>query len=225
MPPIKKPRSKTASNRPLRGAAARTGKPRTSAYARAEPETARPARGAAAPARTRPVKSRAGEYARGEPSRTRRDAASPRGRADTPRAGEYGRNDSGNARPQRGTAAPARERADRPRASEPVRAEPAKPRPLTASQKRHLRGFTHNLKPVILVGQKGVTASLLAELTGALAHHELVKVKLADDDRESRAASIEQIREHSGAELVQTIGKTASFFKRNPDRNQYPLPK
>ena len=97
--------------------------------------------------------------------------------------------------------------------------------PLSASQKRYLRGFAHDLKPVILVGQKGVTAALLAELDGALDHHELVKVKLADDDRESRAASIERIREHSGAELVQTIGKTASFFKRNPDRNQFPLPK
>jgi RNA-binding protein YhbY len=42
---------------------------------------------------------------------------------------------------------------------------------------------------------------------------------------ERLAASIEQIREHSGSELVQTIGKTASFFKHNPDRNQFPLPK
>jgi RNA-binding protein len=226
MPPIKKPRSKAASNRPLRGAAARTGKPRTSAYGRAEPEAARPARDTAAPARTRTGKSRAGEYARGEPSRSRRDAsATARGHADTLRAGKYRDNDSGNARQQRATSTPARERADRPRASEPVRAEPARPRPLTASQKRHLRGFTHDLKPVILVGQKGVTAALLAELAGALEHHELVKVKLADDDRESRAASIERIREHSGAEIVQAIGKTASFFKHNPDRNQYPLPK
>jgi len=164
MPPIKK----SASKRPLRGTAARTGKPRANPYARPEPAKSRSARDAAAAPRVR---------------------------------------------------------AEKPRASEPVRAEPAKARPLTASQKRHLRGFTHDLKPVILVGQKGVTAALLAELDGALDHHELVKVKLADDDRESRAASIERIREHSGAELVQTIGKTASFFKRNPDRNQYPLPK
>jgi RNA-binding protein len=168
MPPIKKPRSKTASKSPVRGTAARSGKPRANPYARPEPARTRSARDAAAP----------------------------------PRA-----------------------RAEKPRANEPLRAEPAKARPLTASQKRHLRGFTHDLKPVILVGQKGVTAALLAELDSALEHHELVKVKLADDDRESRAASIERIREHSGAELVQTIGKTASFFKRNPDRNQYPLPK
>ena len=97
--------------------------------------------------------------------------------------------------------------------------------PLTASQKRHLRGFAHDLKPVILVGQKGITPSLLAEFDGAIAHHELVKVKLADDDRESRAASIEAIRAHSGAELVQSIGKMACFYKRNPERSQFTLPK
>lgn len=97
--------------------------------------------------------------------------------------------------------------------------------PLTASQKRFLRGFAHDLKPVIMVGQKGVTPNLLAEFDGAIEHHELVKVKLADDDRESRAASIEAIRAHSGAELVQSIGKVAAFFKRNPKRDQYPLPK
>ena len=97
--------------------------------------------------------------------------------------------------------------------------------PLTSSQKRFLRGFAHDLKPVILVGQKGITPNLLAEFDGAIDHHELVKVKLADDDRETRAASIEAIRAHSGAELVQAIGKTATFFRRLPERSQFTLPK
>lgn len=97
--------------------------------------------------------------------------------------------------------------------------------PLSSSQKRYLRGFAHDLKPVILVGQKGITPALLAEFDGALAHHELVKVKLADDERDSREASIEAIRAHSGAELVQTIGKVACFYKRNPDKAQFTLPK
>ena len=57
--------------------------------------------------------------------------------------------------------------------------------PLNANQKRYLRGCAHDLKPVILVGQKGITDALLKELDLALAHHELVKVRLADDDRDS----------------------------------------
>ncbi|MEO5561085.1 MAG: YhbY family RNA-binding protein [Dokdonella sp.] len=96
---------------------------------------------------------------------------------------------------------------------------------MTASQKRYLRGLAHDLKAVILVGQKGVTPALLGELEGALAFHELIKVKLADDDRESRAVSIEQIRASSGAEVVQTIGKIACFYRRNPERAQFTFPR
>jgi len=96
---------------------------------------------------------------------------------------------------------------------------------LSASQKRYLRGFAHDLKPVILVGQKGITPALLAELDGALAHHELVKVKLGGDDRDERAQSIDTILGHSGADLVQAIGKTATFFRRNPKQSQFTLPK
>ena len=101
----------------------------------------------------------------------------------------------------------------------------AKPKPLSASQKRYLRGFAHDLHAVILVGQKGVTPALLKELDGALAHHELVKVKLADKDRESRTASIEQLREGSEAEIVQTIGHVVCLFRRHPREPKFDLPK
>lgn len=95
---------------------------------------------------------------------------------------------------------------------------------LTASQKRYLRSFAHELRPVILVGQKGVTEAVLAEFEGALAHHELVKVKLATE-REQRATLIEAMRAHAGADVVQAIGKTACFYRRNPERNQFTLPR
>jgi len=96
---------------------------------------------------------------------------------------------------------------------------------LSPAQKRYLRGFTHALKPVVMIGQKGVTAAVIAELDGALEHHELVKVKLADDDRDARAEAIGHIRTASGADLVQTIGKVACFYRRNPDRAGYTLPR
>jgi RNA-binding protein len=121
--------------------------------------------------------------------------------------------------------APSAARRAAPRTEEAASAAiPAQP-PLSATQKRYLRGFAHDLKPVILVGQKGVTPALLKELDAALAHHELVKIKLADDDRDARAEAIEQIRAASGADLVQTIGRTACLYRRNPKRAQYTLPK
>jgi RNA-binding protein len=97
--------------------------------------------------------------------------------------------------------------------------------PLSSNQKRFLRGIAHTLTPVIMVGQKGVTPALLKEFDGALAHHELVKVKLSDADREDRAETIEVLREASKSEVVQTIGRVASFYRRNPKEPKIELPR
>jgi len=97
--------------------------------------------------------------------------------------------------------------------------------PLSSNQKRFLRGIAHTLAPVIMVCQKGVRPALLKEFDGALAHHELVKVKLSDADREDRAETIEVLREASKSELVQTIGRVESFYRRNPKEPKIELPR
>jgi RNA-binding protein len=97
--------------------------------------------------------------------------------------------------------------------------------PLSSHQKRYLRSLAHSLAPVIIVGQKGVTPSLLKEFDGALAHHELIKVKLADADRDDRAETIELLRDGSNAEVVQTIGRVACFFRRNAQQPKIELPR
>ena len=96
---------------------------------------------------------------------------------------------------------------------------------LSKTQLKYLTGLAHNLKPVIMVGQHGVTESLLAELEIALEHHELVKIKIAGEDRDSRNEMIQQLCEHSAAEKVQTIGKTLTLFKRNTKKPKIDLPK
>src|SRR4249919_716152 len=69
--------------------------------------------------------------------------------------------------------------------------------PLSNAQKRYLRGLAHDLKPVVMIGAKGVGPSLLAELDQALEMHELLKVKVAAEDREQRDALIESLLEPS----------------------------
>ena len=96
---------------------------------------------------------------------------------------------------------------------------------LTANQKRYLRGLAHPLKPVILMGGKGLTDALLAELALALEHHELVKVRIAADDREARDEVVAELAQRSDAELVQRIGNVACLYRRNPDAPQIPLPR
>ena len=61
--------------------------------------------------------------------------------------------------------------------------------PITEKQKRWLKKQVHHLKPVVTVGQAGVTEPVLAELEIALNHHELVKVKINAGDREERDAA------------------------------------
>ncbi len=97
--------------------------------------------------------------------------------------------------------------------------------PLSASQRRYLRSSAHPLKPVILLGARGVTDSVLAELGRALDHHELVKVKLAGTDRAGRSAQVDALLAASGAELVQQIGHIAALYRRNPDAPRLALPR
>ena len=96
--------------------------------------------------------------------------------------------------------------------------------PINASQKRFLRGITHHLNPVVMIGEKGLSENVLTELERALDHHELIKVKLRTD-RASRAAIIQQISEQFGAEIVHKIGQVACFYRRNQEKPVIELPK
>lgn len=96
---------------------------------------------------------------------------------------------------------------------------------LTASQIRYLRGLAHPLKPVVMLGGKGVTPNVLKELEQALDDHELIKVRLAGADRAARAADVATLTEASRAEALQTIGRIAVLFRRNPKQPRIALPR
>jgi len=97
--------------------------------------------------------------------------------------------------------------------------------PLSNAQKRYLRGLAHDLKPLLQVGARGVSAPLLAELDQVLEQHELVKVKVAAEDREARDAAIAALAEGSGAELVSRIGHVAVLYRRSRDKPLVILPR
>ena len=97
--------------------------------------------------------------------------------------------------------------------------------PLSKSQIKFLRGKCHVLNPVIMVGQKGLTPQLLKELDIALDQHELVKIKIAAEDRESTLGMMDEICAREGTERVQVIGKTLTAFRRNKLKPVIQLPK
>jgi len=95
---------------------------------------------------------------------------------------------------------------------------------LTNQQKKYLRGIAHNLKPVITVGDKGLTPGLLTELNSSLEHHELIKIKVRCADRDQRDATIDELATASGAEVIGRIGNIASIYKARKDRPKIALP-
>ena len=77
---------------------------------------------------------------------------------------------------------------------------------------------------MVIIGQYGLKESVFAEIDAALRAHELIKVRVAAEDRIERSAFIESIRAHAGAELVQRLGHVAVLYRRNPARPRIDLP-
>ncbi|WP_239953040.1 ribosome assembly RNA-binding protein YhbY [Pantoea sp. Z09] len=84
---------------------------------------------------------------------------------------------------------------------------------LSTKQKQHLKGLAHPLKPVVMIGGNGLTEGVLAEIESALQHHELIKVKVASEDRETKQLIVEAIVRETKASNVQVIGKTLVLYR------------
>ena len=100
----------------------------------------------------------------------------------------------------------------------------SQPEKLTNNQKKYLRGIAHGLNPMIMIGANGETESLMAELESTLAHHEILKIKIASADRDERKEIVQHLVKESGALLVQTIGKICVIYRQN-DETELPLPR
>jgi RNA-binding protein len=86
--------------------------------------------------------------------------------------------------------------------------------PLSEETKRELRGRGHSLKPVVSIGNAGLSKAVQREIDLSLEHHELMKVKLGAGDRETRKALIDDICSRCGAELIQAIGHIALIYRK-----------
>lgn len=95
---------------------------------------------------------------------------------------------------------------------------------LSDRQKKHLRRLSHALRPVVLVGQRGVTDGVVTELGRALHDHELVKVRARVGGRENRDSMLAALAASTGSELVHQIGNVGLFYKKNNELNKILLP-
>ncbi len=89
---------------------------------------------------------------------------------------------------------------------------------LASARRSELRAKAHGLAPVVMIGDKGLTESVVAEVDRALTAHELIKVKASTDDRKARSAWMLALCERLGAQAVQAIGKILVLWRENPEK-------
>lgn len=80
-------------------------------------------------------------------------------------------------------------------------------------QNRYLKSLAHPLKPVVMIGNKGLTDNVLAEIDKALEQHELIKVRVSGLEKAERLEMTNEILEKTNSNLVMTIGHIAAFYR------------
>jgi len=90
------------------------------------------------------------------------------------------------------------------------------PQNLTPADRKSLKAQAHALDPVVIVGDAGLTAGVMAEIDRSLAAHGLIKVRVTGDDRDARLAMRDRIVDALDAAPVQTIGKLLVFYREKP---------
>lgn len=87
---------------------------------------------------------------------------------------------------------------------------------LSNKQKQALKAQAHSLKPVIMIGDKGITEGLIAETDSSLEHHELLKVKIAHNEKALRQELINELCQKTDAILINMMGKIATIYRQRP---------
>lgn len=89
---------------------------------------------------------------------------------------------------------------------------------MNTSFRQSLKAQAHHLKPVVLLGAKGLTEAVIAETNIALLAHELIKVKINGAEKEDRILMTNELCQQLTAELVQLIGNTAIIYRKNEEK-------
>ena len=84
---------------------------------------------------------------------------------------------------------------------------------LTSRQRAKLRGMAMNLKPIVMIGKQGLTATALKELDAALKREELIKVRVTTKTREERATLMDEIANRTNSAYCGATGATASYYR------------
>ena len=89
---------------------------------------------------------------------------------------------------------------------------------LSSTQAKYLRGIAHGLKPVVFIGQKGLTDALIRSTEEAFDSHEVIKIKYIDYKEKKQKTEIARILgERTGSHLAGMIGHIAILYRQHND--------
>lgn len=91
---------------------------------------------------------------------------------------------------------------------------------LTEQQIHLFKGQAHKLKPVVMIGNNGLTEAVQLEINQALTDHELIKIKISSQERESRLAFINEITQVQHATLIDQIGHIAVLYRKSNKKSK-----
>lgn len=90
---------------------------------------------------------------------------------------------------------------------------------LDNTELRRLKGIGHQLKPIVMIGNNGITENILQEVERALTDHELIKIKMPAGSKQEREELGSQLANSVQAQLIHSIGRMALLLRRNPNAN------
>ena len=96
---------------------------------------------------------------------------------------------------------------------------------LTNNQKKHLRSLAHDLRPIVMIGQHGLSDAVLAELESTMTKHELLKIKVRASGRDEKQEIVDKILNLSKAALVQVIGGVLVIYRPFDENPSIILPR
>ena len=88
---------------------------------------------------------------------------------------------------------------------------------ITSSTRKKYRQIGHHLRPIVTVGNSGITRGVIDEMQRALHDHELIKVKLNIEKKTERESAVKKLSTALNAHHIQLIGKNALLYKKNPN--------
>lgn len=95
---------------------------------------------------------------------------------------------------------------------------------MNSKQISYLRGLAHNLNPVVMISNKGLSESVLKEINVSLDAHELIKIKVMGDDRALRTQLLTDICAQTNAVAVHHIGKQLVIYRASATKPKIVVP-